>query len=100
MSKNRVQFPSMRVQGENVIGVINASGSSRVNVNQKVIHQATPEMERLFKRVRKEMQRQPANSKTEQTKVEQQVKKIEVEAAKGDSADRSKLRRRMRSLAK
>lgn len=100
MSKNRVQFPSMRVQGENVIGVINASGSSRVNVNQKVIHQATPEMERLFKRVRKEMQRQPANSKTEQTKVEQQVKKIEVEAAKGDSADRSKLQRRMRSLAK
>ena len=100
MSKNRVQIPSMSLKGENVIGVINAGGSSRVDINQKVIHQATPEMDRLFKRVRKEMKRQPAGSQEKQTKVEQQVRKIEAEAAKGNTADRSKLERWMKSLAK
>jgi hypothetical protein len=85
----------MSIRGENVIGVINASGSSRVNINQKVIHQATPEMEKLFRRVHREMKRRPVESK-----VEQQVKKIEAEAAKGNAADRSRLERWMRSLAK
>lgn len=100
MSKNRVQAPSMSIRGENVIGMINASGSSRVDINQKVVHQATPEMERLFKRVRKEMKALPATSKAKQVKIEKQVRKIEVEAAKGESADRSRLERWMRSLAK
>ena len=100
MRKNQVQIPSMSIQGDNVIGVINASGSSRLNVTQKVIHQATPEMEKLFKRVHREMKRRPAESTAHQTKIEQQVKKIEAEAARGNAADRSRLERGVRSLAK
>lgn len=100
MSKNRVQIPSMSLKGENVIGVINAGGSSRVNINQKVIHQVNPEMDKLFKRVHRELKRRPADSSVDQAKIEQQVKKIEAEAARGDAADPSKLERWMRSLAK
>ncbi|MDQ2691111.1 MAG: hypothetical protein M3Y68_03685, partial [Chloroflexota bacterium] len=42
----------------------------------------------------------PAESTADQTKIEQQVKKIEAEAARGNAADRSRLERGVRSLAK
>jgi hypothetical protein len=100
MSKNRVQIPSLSIKGGNVVGVINASGSSRVNVNQKIIHQATPEMEKLFKQVHREIKRRHADPALDPEKVEQQVRKIEAEAAKGKAADPSRLERWMKSLGK
>ena len=95
MAKNRTQIPSMPIKGENVIGMINANGHARVNVNQKVIHQATPAMDKLFKRIHKEVRARPKDPK-----LEAQVKKIEAEAAKGEEADQSKLERWIRTLAK
>jgi Skp family chaperone for outer membrane proteins len=100
MGKNKFQVPSMSIQGENVIGMINANGSARVNVDQKVIHQATPEMEKLFKRIHKEIKVRPDDPKVDKDKLESQVKKIEAETAKGASADKAKLERWMKTLAK
>lgn len=100
MAKNKLQVPSMSIQGENVVGMINANGSARVNVNQKAIHQASPEMERLFKRIHKEIKKRPEDQKVDKAKLENQVKKIETEAAKGASADKGKLEHWMKTLAK
>ena len=100
MPKNRTQIPSMTINGENVIGMINANGHAKVNVNQKVIHQATPEMDKLFKRIRKEVKARPEDPKLDKEKLEAQVKKIEGEAAKGEAADTAKLERWIRTLAK
>jgi hypothetical protein len=100
MSKSRGQITSMSIKGQNVIGMISASGSARVNVGQQIIHQVTPEMERLFKRAHKRIQIRPEDPKVDQAKLENQVKKIETEAAKGEAADQSKLERWMKTLAK
>lgn len=100
MSKSRGQNSSMSINGQNVIGAINASGSARVNVDQMIIHQATPEMEKLFKRAHKHIKVRPEDAKVDQAKLENQVKKIEAEAAKGEAADRSKLERWLKTLAK
>ncbi len=100
MSKSRGQTSSMSIKGQNVIGMINASGSARVNVDQQIIHQASPEMEKLFKRAHKRIQVRPEDPKVDQAKLEDQVKKIEAEAAKGEAADPSKLERWIKTLAK
>jgi len=100
MAKNSTQIPSMTIKGENVIGMITANGHARVNVNQKVIHQATPEMEKLFKRIHKEVRARPEDPKQDKAKLEAQVNKIEAEAAKGEEADKAKLDRWIRTLAK
>jgi hypothetical protein len=100
MAKNKFQVPSMSIQGENVVGMINANGSARVNVDQKVIHQATPEMEKLFKRIHKEIKARSEDPKIPKDKIENQVKKIETEAANGAAADKGKLERWMKTLAK
>ncbi len=100
MAKTKFQVPSMTIQGENVVGMINASGSAHVNVNQKVIHQATPEMEKLFKRVHKKIKTRSVDPKVAKEKLEDQVKKIETEAAKGETADKTRLERWLKTLAK
>jgi len=100
MAKTKFQVPSMTIQGENVVGMIYASGSAHVNVNQKVIHQATPEMEKLFKRVHKKIKTRSVDPKVAKEKLENQVKKIETEAAKGETADKTKLERWLKTLAK
>jgi hypothetical protein len=100
MSKSRGQIPSMSIKGQNVIGMINASGSARVNVGQQIIHQASPEMEKLFKRVHKDIKVRPEDPKVNKARLENQVKRIETEAAKGESADEVKLERWMKTLAK
>ena len=100
MAKHRTQIPSMTIKGENVIGMINANGRARVNVNQKVIHQATPEMDKLFKRIHKEVRARPEDPKHDKEKLEAQVTKIESEAAKGEKADKDRLERWIRTLAK
>jgi uncharacterized protein associated with vWA-MoxR-VMAP ternary system len=100
MSKSRGQTTSMSIKGQNVIGMISASGSARVNVDQQIIHQATPEMEKLFKRAHKRIRVRPEDPKVDQAKLENQVKKIEAEAAKGEAADPSKLERWLKTLAK
>lgn len=101
MAKTRTRVPSLSIQGENVIGVINASGSSRLNVNQKITHrdQATPEMERLFKRVRKQVRSRPEDPRVDKDTLEKQVKQIEAEAAKGEAANKAKLERWVKTLA-
>jgi len=100
MSKSRGQSSSMSIKGQNVIGVINAGGSARLNVNQQIIHQVTPEMEKLFKRAHKRIKVRPEDPKIDQAKLENQVRKIESEAAKGKAADQSKLERWMKTLTK
>ena len=100
MAKSRVQIPSMSIKGENVIGMINANGSARVRVDQKVIHQATPNLDKAFKRAHKKIRSRPDDPKASKQKLENQVKKIEVEAAKGGRADRVKLERWIKTLAK
>lgn len=100
MAKNRTRLPSMSIKGENVIGMIQAGGSARLNINQKVIHQATPELESLFKRARRRVRTRPEDPKVDKQKLESQVKKIEAEAAKGKGADQAKLERWIMTLAK
>jgi translation elongation factor EF-1beta len=100
MSKSRGQIPSMSIKGQNIIGMINASGSARVNVGQQIIHQASPEMEKLFKRVHKDIKVRPENPKVNKARLENQVKRIETEAAKGETADKVKLERWLKALAK
>jgi hypothetical protein len=102
MAKNRTSIPSMTIQGENVVGMINASGSGRVNLDQKVIHrdQVAPEMEKLFQRVYKEIKVRREDSKVKKDRLENQVKKIEAETAKGGAADPARLERWVKTLAK
>ncbi len=100
MSKSRGQNSSMSINCQNVIGAINASGSARVNVGQQIVHQTTPEMEKLFKRVHEDIEVRPEDQKVDKAKLENQVKKIETEAAKGERADKVKLERWMKTLAK
>ena len=98
MAKNRNQFPSVTVQGQNAVGFINASGSSRVNLRQQVIQQTSPEMEDLFKHLNRKIRRRKA-SQVDKTRLENQVRKIEAEAAKGSAADPGKLERWIKTLA-
>lgn len=101
MTGKRTQSTSFSIKkGENVVGMINASGSARVNIDQKVIHQASPQIEKAFKRAHQRIQDRPAASGANVQKLESQVKKIEVEAAKADQADTNKLERRIRTLSK
>jgi hypothetical protein len=99
MAKNRNQFPSVTVQGQNAVGFINASGSSRVNLRQQVIQQASPEMEDLFKHLNRKIRRRRKGSQVDKARLENQVKKIEAEAAKGSAADPGKLERWIKTLA-
>ena len=89
----------MSIKGQNVIGVINASGSARLNVNQQIIHQVTPEMDKLFKSAHKRLSARPEDPKVDQAKLKKQVRKIEAEAAKGEAADQSRLERWLKTLA-
>ncbi len=100
MNKKKIQQPSISITGENVIGTINASGRARVRVDQKVIHQATPELENLFKSLHKEVKIRTQDSKLEKAKLDEHVKKIETETAKGEAADKTKLEGWIRKLAK
>ena len=100
MAKTRTQVPSVSVNGQNAVGFINASGSTRVNLKQQVIQQSTPELTGLFKRVHRKVKTRRADPKVDQAKLETQVKKIETEAAKGSAADPGKLERWIRTLAK
>jgi len=100
MAKNRNQFPSVNVQGQNAVGFISASGSARVNLKQQVIQQSTPELTGLFKRAHRKVRTRRADPKVDQAKLENQVKKIEKEAAKGPAADTGKLERWIKTLAK
>jgi len=90
----------MSINGQNVIGVINASGSARVNAGQQIVHQTTPEMEKLFKRIHEDIEVRPEDQRVDKAKLENQVKKIETEAAKGETADKVKLERWLKTLAK
>lgn len=90
MKKNNAQTQNMVIKAENAIGNITASGGASVNVRQQVTKQVTPEMDRLFKRVHRQIQTHPPRS-AHSTKVQEQVKKIEKEAAKGEKADSAKL---------
>ena len=100
MAKNRNQYPSVTVQAQNAVGFITASGSARVNLKQQVIQQASPEMEKLFKRLHKKIKTRREDPKVDKSKLESQVKEIEAEAAKGPAADPGKLERWIRTLAK
>jgi hypothetical protein len=86
------QPPVQSFEG-NYIGEIKASGHAKVNVSQKIIHQATPEMDRLFKRVKTEARAKPQ-------KVQTQIKQIEREAARGEKTDPLKLENLLTTLAK
>ena len=99
MAKNRNQFPSVTVQGQNAVGFIHASGSSRVNLKQQVIQQTSPEMEDLFKHLNRKIRRRRKGSQADKTRLENQVRKIEAEAAKGSAADPGKLERWIKTLA-
>lgn len=100
MAKNKTRGLSLSIDGENVVGIINASASARVNLDQKIIQQASPEMTDLFKRVRRKVKSRRSDPRGDQAKLEHQVKKIEAEAAKGSKADPDKLERWIRTLAK
>jgi hypothetical protein len=90
MKKNNAHTPSMMIKAENAIGNITASGGASVNVKQQVTKQVTPEMDRLFKRVHKQIEAHPPRA-ANPARVQEQVKKIEKEAAKGEKADPAKL---------
>jgi hypothetical protein len=100
MARNRTQSPSVTVNGGNAVGYIITSGSSRVNLKQQMIQQTSPEMEKLFKRAHRKIKTRQEDPKIDREKLENQVKKIEAEAAKGPKADQGKLERWIKTLAK
>ncbi len=100
MGRSKSRQQSISIRGENVIGTINASGNARLKVDQKVIHQATPELDRLFKALDKKIQARPADPGLDKADLQKQVKKIEVESSKGNKADPAKLEGWMTKLAK
>ena len=100
MKKNSAQTQSIVINSENAIGNIIASNEAKVKVNQKVIHQATPEMDRLFKSVHEKLETHPVQAAPNADKVQEQVKKIEKEAAKGEKADPTKLESWLVKLAR
>jgi hypothetical protein len=100
MSKTRRGESSTSIKGENVVGTIIASGRANVRVSQKIIHQATPELDKLFQTVHKEIKERPADPAVDKAAVETQVKKIEKEAAKAGAADQGKLETWVKKLAK
>jgi len=100
MSKNQGTISIRGGSGGNIIGSISASGSSTVKVSQQVIHQTTPQMEKVFKRAHKKIETRPEDPKVDKARLEGQVKKIEAEAAKGESADPASLQRWMKTLGK
>lgn len=99
MARNRTQSPSVTVNGGNAVGYISTSGSSRVNLKQQVIQQTSPEMDELFKQLNGKIRRRRKGSQVDKTRLENQVKKIEAEAAKGSAADQGKLERWIKTLA-
>jgi Skp family chaperone for outer membrane proteins len=100
MKKSSAQPQSIVIKGQNAIGMINASGRAQVKVDQKVIHQATPEMDRLFQRVNRELETRLAQADPKAEKVQEQAKRIEKEAARGEKADPAKLESWLVKLAR
>ncbi|MBI5352664.1 MAG: hypothetical protein HZB50_08525 [Chloroflexi bacterium] len=89
--KKKTQEPSISITGENVIGTINAGGNANVKITQKIIHQATPELNTLFKSVHKKVKSRRQDPKVDKVKLTAQVNRIEKETAKGKEADKDKL---------
>ena len=100
MKKNSAQTQSIVINSENAIGNIIASKGAEVRVSQKVIHQATPEMDRLFKSVHEKLETQLSQTAPNADKVQEQVKKIEKEAAKGEKANTTRLESWLVKLAR
>ena len=97
--KNRKDQPFINITGENVVGSINAGGHAKVDVVQSSIHQTNDaNFDELFDLLEERINARPEDPDVDKREIQEQVKQIKVEAAKGEAANVSKIERWIRNL--
>ena len=100
MSKKKKNLPSINIEGENVVGSIDASGHAKVDVTQSSIHKTDDaNFERLFELLEEKIKARPADPNVDKGEIQAQVNQIKAEAAQGEKANPNKLERWIRNLA-
>jgi hypothetical protein len=97
MPRSKKQPPFISVEGENVVGVINASGKAKVQVTQKSSRDA--DVERLFKLLEEKLKSRPEDPNVGKEEISNQLEQIKAESAKGEQVNQTKLERWIRNLA-
>lgn len=100
MSKNKKVPPTTNITGENVVGSINASDNSKVDVTQSSVHKTEDaNFEKLFKLLEEKIDARPEDPNVGKQEIQKQVNEIKTEAAQGENANQNKLERWIRNLA-
>ena len=100
MSKKKKNLPSINIEGENVVGSIDASGHAKVDVTQSSVHKTDDaNFERLFELLEEKIKARPADPNVDKGEIQAQVNQIKAEAAQGEKANPNKLERWIRNLA-
>ena len=100
MSKKKKNLPSINIEGENVVGSIDASGHAKVDVTQSSVHKTDDaNFERLFELLEEKIKARPADPNVDRGEIQAQVNQIKAEAAQGEKANPNKLERWIRNLA-
>ena len=100
MSKKKRDQPSVNITGENVVGSIDASGHSKVDVTQSSVHKTEDaNFEKLFKLLEEKINARPEDPNVGKQEIQKQVNEIKAEAAQGENANQNKLERWIRNLA-
>lgn len=100
MSKKKKDLPSINIEGENVVGSIDASGHAKVNVTQSSVHKTeNANFEKLFELLEEKIKARPADPNVDKGEIQEQVNQIKAEAAQGEKANPNKLERWIRNLA-
>ena len=100
MSKKKKDLPSINIEGENVVGSIDASGHAKVDVSQSSVHKTEDaNFEKLFELLEERIKARPEDPNVDKREIQEQVKQIKAEAAQGENANQNKLERWIRTLA-
>jgi len=100
MSKEKQTSTQITAKGKNVIGAINASGESTVNIQQEYSqsNQNDKILDELFTLLEEKIATRPEDPDVDKAELEAQVQNIQAEVVKGEEANQAKLERWIRYL--
>lgn len=100
MTSKRTRKANISIDGENVVGFVDADGNASVNISQNSAPGGLSDVhfERLFAAIAKQIHERPEDPNLDKNEIETQVEQIKVEAAKGEAANSVKLERWIRWL--
>ncbi|CAG0999932.1 hypothetical protein ANAEL_02876 [Anaerolineales bacterium] len=102
MPRKKKAPPSVTAKGENVIGIINASGRAKVQITQKSDRRKSSrdvDLERLFALLEERLEARPEDPNVDKKEISNQIEQIKAESTQGEKANQTKLERWIKNLA-